>query len=140
MALFDRLFEGSLWQRTCASLLNSALQSGTYTPTLTNVANLDASTAYECQYVKLGDSVIVSGRADVNPTTTTTVTQLGISLPIASNFANPRNCGGAAHAVNIAGQGAAIYADAINDRAEMGWNAVDVSNQAMFFVFMYRII
>lgn len=113
--------------------------SGTYTPTLTEVANLDASTAYECQYMRVGNVVTVSGAVDVDPTTTSTTTKLGISLPVASNFANSLDCGGVGHAVLFA-EGAAIYADGTNDRAEMQWLAGDVTDHAVFFTFTYQVI
>lgn len=121
---------------TIATLTGS---SGVYTPTLTNVANLDASTAYQCQYVRVGDVVTVSGKVDADPTAAGTV-QLGISLPIASNFGAEEDCGGVAFAPGIAGQGAGIIADATNNRAEMKWTAVDLTNQAFSFSFTYRII
>lgn len=113
---------------------------GTYTPTLTNVANLAASTAYSCQYLRVGNTVTVSGRVDVDPTAATTSTQLGISLPVASNLANTNECAGTAFASGIAGQGAAILGDATNNRAQMQWVSGDVTNQAMYFTFTYRII
>lgn len=116
------------------------ISSGTYTPTLTNVANLDGSTAYDAQYMKVGSTVTVSGKVDVNPTLTVTSTQLGISLPIASALSAAEQCGGTAFAPGIAGQGAAILADATNDRAQMQWVASDVSNQSMYFTFTYKII
>lgn len=114
--------------------------SSVYTPTLTNVANLSASTAYECQYSRVGNTVTVSGRVDVDPTTTLTSTQLGISLPIASNFGATEDCAGVAYAPGIAAQGAGILADATNDRAQMQWMAADVTNQAMYFTFTYQVI
>jgi len=115
--------------------------SGTiYTPTLTNAANLSASTAYSCQYFRIGNVVTVSGKVDVDPVTPATLTQLGISLPIASNFSAAEQCGGTAFASGIAGQGAAIRCDATNDRAEMVWIAGDITNQPMYFTFTYRII
>jgi hypothetical protein len=117
----------------------SDVVSGAYVPTLTNVANLDASTAYSSQYVRIGSVVMVSGRVDVDPTAAV-ATQLGISLPIASNLANPNECAGTAFASGIAGQGAAIRGDAANDRAEMVWIAADLTNQPMFWSFCYRII
>ena len=112
----------------------------TYTPTLTNVANLDASTAYHSQYLRVGNVVTVSGRVDADPTAPATLTQLGISLPIASNFAATQDCAGVAFASGIAGQGAAIRGDATNDRAEMVWISGDVTNQPMYFTFSYEII
>lgn len=114
--------------------------SGVYTPTLTNVANLAASTAYQCQYTEIGSVVIVSGKVDVDPTAPAALTQLGMSLPIASNIGAAEDCGGTAFASGIAGQGAAILGDAANNRAEMDWVAADVTNQPMFFIFSYRII
>lgn len=114
--------------------------AGAYTPTLTNVANLDASTAYACQYLRVGNTVTVSGRVDVDPTLAATSTQLGISLPVASNIGATENCAGAAHASGIAAQGAAILGDATNDRAQMQFVSADLTNQAMYFIFAYQVI
>lgn len=113
--------------------------SGTYTPTLTNTTNLTGSTAYVCQYMRVGNVVTVSGRVDVDPTIAGSAV-LGISLPIPSNFANSNECGGVAFASGIAGQGAAILADATNNRATMQWIAADITNQPMFFSFTYLVI
>lgn len=116
------------------------LAAGVYTPTLTNVANLDASTAFQAQYLRVGSVVTVSGRVSVDPTLTATSTQLGISLPIASNFGATEDCGGVAAASAIAGQSAAILADTTNDRAQMQWISTDITAQTMTFTFTYRII
>lgn len=116
-----------------------ALAAGTYTPTLFNTTNLAASTAYLCQYLRVGASVVVSGRVDVDPTAGGSCV-LGISLPIASNLGAANDCAGAAASSGIAGQSAAVLGDAANDRATMQWIAVDVTNQPMYFSFMYRII
>ncbi len=115
------------------------LASGTYTPTLTNTTNLSASTAYVSQYLRVGNTVTVSGRIDADPTTTGDV-QLGISLPIASDFANSYECGGVASSNVVAGQCAAIVADAANNRAKMQWAAVDITNNAMYFSFTYLVV
>ncbi len=113
---------------------------GTYTPGLTNVANLTASTAYACQYMRVGNTVTVSGRVDIDPTLAATATQLGIDLPIASNFANANECGGMAAASGIAAQVAAIRADAANNRAELVYISGDVTNQPMYFSLTYLVI
>jgi hypothetical protein len=125
---------------TNSALTSTTLTSGTYTPTLTNVANLDASTAYACQYLRVGSVVTVSGKVDIDPTAPATQTRLGISLPIASNMAITANCGGVAFATAIAGQGAAIFGDSTNDRAELQFVSGDITNQPMFFSFTYQII
>jgi hypothetical protein len=116
------------------------LSRGTYTPTLTNVANMAASTAYQAQYLRVGNTVTVSGKVDVDPTLTATATQLGISLPIASNLGAQEDCAGCAFASGIASQGASVRGDAANNRAEMAWISTDVTNQPMYFTFTYEII
>lgn len=137
-----RLFGKSLHNNagSVTGTSNQYIASGTYTPTLTNVANLDASTAYECQWIRVGNVVTVSGKVDVDPNLTATSTQLGISLPIASNFGAAEDCAGAAAASAIAGQSAAILADTANDRAQMQWVAGDVTNQPHYFTFSYTVI
>lgn len=116
------------------------IESSVYTPTLTNVANLDGSTAYECQYIRIGDMVTVSGKVDINPTLTATSTQLGISLPFTSDLAAAEDCAGVAFASGIASQGAAILGDTTNNRAQLQYVASDVTNQPMYFIFQYIII
>lgn len=122
-----------------AAVAAANLASGAYSPTLTNVANLDGSTAFAALYLRVGDVVTVSGKVSVNPTAAGSV-QLGISLPFASNITDEQDCNGAAFSPTIAGQGAAILGDTANNRAQMQWIAVDTTNQPMFFTFTYRII
>lgn len=123
-------------QKTLLGIGSATIDSGTYTPTLTNVTNLDASTAYQCQYMRVGNTVTVSGRVDVDPTAAAAC-ELGLTLPIASDLGALEECAGVAFASGVAGQGAAIVGDAANDRASMRWVAVDLTNQPMYFSFSY---
>ncbi len=116
------------------------LAYGTYTPTLTGVANVSASTAFACQYLRIGSVIGVSGRLSLTATATSTLTQLGISLPVASNLANFEECAGTAVSSNIANQCGAILADATNDRAELRLNASSTSAQGIYFLFIYQVI
>lgn len=115
--------------------------SGTYTPTLTAVANISASTAYQCQYMRVGNVVTVSGKVDIDPTSgSNTLTQLGISLPIASGVPNDFECGGVGHSSASHELGGAIRADTVNDRAELIFTTQTViTNQSWFFTFTYLI-
>lgn len=117
----------------------SQISWGTYTPTLFSVTNVAANTAYVCNYLRVGNSVTVSGKVDIDPTSTG-VTQLGISLPIASLLTAAEQCAGVAAASGIAGMSAAILGDATNDRAELQYIAVDVTNKAMYFTFTYTLL
>ena len=116
------------------------LVSGTYTPSLTNIANLDASTAYSCQYLQYGSTVTVSGRVDVDPTLTVTATSLDISLPVSSTLASSNLCAGVAASPGIAGQVMAIVANTASNVAQMQWKASDVTSQGTWFTFTYRVV
>lgn len=124
---------------TTLSITQGAVISGTYTPTLFNVANLDASTAYTAQYMRVGGVVTVSGKVDVDPTALLS-TKLGISLPVASTLSAAEKCSGNAVANSIASEAAAIEADTVNNRAQMEWISVSVANHSMYFDFTYQVI
>lgn len=113
--------------------------SGVWTPTITSVANVAATTAYPCTYGRVGDTVVFSGKVAIDPTTLATLTQIGISLPIASNFANDYNGAGTANAATI-NASAGIYADATNDRLTLEFVPTDVSNNVWWFTGSYRVI
>ena len=117
--------------------------SGVYTPTLTGVTNVGASTAYACQWRRessaTGGTVTVSGKVDIDPTGAGAL-ELGISLPFASAFTAAQQCAGTAFSPGIASLGAAILADATNDRASLQYVAVDVTNQSFYFTFTYQIL
>lgn len=115
------------------------LGSGTYTPTLTGVANVASSTAFPCQYTRVGNIVTVSGLISVTATLTATSTQIGISLPIASNFAATTDCNGAAGSAG-ATQVGRLLADVTNDRAQMNFLSVNTGGNGMGFTFQYEVL
>lgn len=113
---------------------------GTYTPSLTGVANVAASTAYQAQYQRQGSTVTVSGKVDIDPTAAGVTTQLGISLPVASNFGALEDCAGVAAAPAFFGECAGIYADTTNDRAQLDYVSGDISNHSFYWTFTYQVI
>lgn len=124
--------------RAWFNFLSMLVAPNAYTPTLTKVANLDAVTAYACQYVQLGSVVVVVGKLDADPTAAT-ATKISISIPITSTFTAATDAGGVASASGVSGQSAGIYADTANARVQMEWLAVDTTNKAMYFAFMYLV-
>jgi hypothetical protein len=119
--------------------------SGTYTPTLTNSTNVDISnsTAYTCQYMRVGDVVTVSGKVSI-AVIGSGITRLNMTLPVSSNFSAEENCAGTAQvsyngvSTNLAAQ---IKADTTNDRAQiLYFGNVTGAAQDFFFTFTYRII
>lgn len=112
-----------------------------YTPTLTAVANVAASTPLICQYIQLGSQVIVSGAVDVDPTAGATLTQLGISLPVATTFTSSVQCAGTAAAPAVASYVGAIIGDVANSRAELDFTTVaDVANRRWTFQCQYQVL
>lgn len=131
--------DGSL---QCDSIVNdTGLAAGVYTPTRSAEANLDANvTMSEAQYMRVGNTVTVSGRFTADPTLTTTATSFEFTLPIASNIGAVEDCAGVAFAGGIAGQGAAILGSVANNTAVVNWIAVDVTSQAWSYNFSYQVI
>lgn len=120
----------------------SYITSGTYTPTITSVSNVSATTAYQCQYTLIGNQVHVSGKVDIDPTAVGTFL-IGISLPISSAFANDFECAGNAGVGAVDGLQGIIRADATNDRAELQCTipvAGSISNNSWYFEFLYTKI
>jgi hypothetical protein len=114
--------------------------SGTYTPTLTNTTNIASSTAAVCQYMRVGNVVTVSGTVTIDPTATGRIV-MGMTLPIASNFAGANECGGtfASSGTTTVNVGS-IAADSTNDRATFDGVTADAASRVYAFSFTYRII
>lgn len=120
------------------------LTSNTYTPTLTNGNDIASSSAFVCQYGRLGDFVIVSGR--VTLTTSSDIAdqfELGMSLPIASNFSAANQLGGtgADSTTQTTVRTVDISADTTNDRASFkGRVTVGATPFTYSFLFAYQVI
>jgi hypothetical protein len=123
---------------------NQYVASGTYTPTLTNSINITGSTSGVAQWMRVGNVVTVScGNINIDPTTSGGVaSQVGISLPIASNFTVDVQCGGTAIGrSNVPFQVGQIYADTANDRAALDFvTTSDVSPEQWSFQFTYVVV
>lgn len=115
------------------------IDTGTWTPTLSNTTNVAASTAYACNYLRVNDTVICSGVVNIDPTTGLVATLLGISLPVASDFTTVYQCRGTANSAG-AGDHAEILADATNNRASLSWYPPDGVARNLSFIFMYRVV
>lgn len=118
----------------------SFITSGTYTPSLYNGTNVAASGLNaDFMYIRIGNIVIVSGSITIDPTATGT-TELGISLPIASNLGTSYDLNGNGTNPGATDQILSIIADTTNDRAACSANAKSTANAFWRIVFMYRII
>lgn len=112
--------------------------SGTYTPTLTGVSSYSSGTAYQCQYMRVGNVVTVSGFVDITPSGAGTV-GWRVSLPIASNFPNTKVCAGTAASWTDGDKSGFIYADTVNDEAYVAYNSAAGTSTSVMFIFSYLI-
>lgn len=113
------------------------IASGTYTPTLTNETNIASSTPFQCQYLRVGNTVTVSGKITVDYTATGN-SSLGISLPIGSAIGNDYEVAGTMNAeVNNPG---VIRGDATNDRAQFFINTSSSASYDYYFTFTYLLL
>jgi hypothetical protein len=110
-----------------------------YQPTMTAVANISVANGYtNTMYKRSGNIVQVYGRLDLTPTAAgSTVTQLGISLPIASNFTVDSDAAGTAS--TSFGITAVIYADAVNDRIILAFQSPNTAVNQFSFHFQYVV-
>ena len=109
--------------------------NGTYTPTLTNVTNIDASTPLSCLYWRAGNTVHVSAAFNVDPTAAGTIV-LGVSLPIASNITDAADISGTA--AGLAGYGVVI-GNAASDRADIYITTSSTVNTGYHAEFTYQV-
>lgn len=119
--------------------------SGTYTPTLTNTTNVTSSSAKVAQWMRVGNVVTVSGRVDINPAIGSTLTQLEVSLPIASAFTGTgagENCAGVFGSRGTdAGALGTIYAEETNNTALFEFMSNPAGDtKACLFTFTYLIL
>jgi hypothetical protein len=119
--------------------LSGSLVGLPYTPTLTNVTNVSASTAYPTQYSRVGRIVTVSGQVDIEPTGAGAF-EVGISLPVTSDIQQVWSCTGTCTSSDITDSPCYIKGDVANNRASLNGTAVNITNHLFYYVFTYRII
>jgi len=118
--------------------LSKTSTEGNYTPTWTGIANVDSVTAFECRWMRIGDTLTVSGKVAINATVDNTATSASFTLPTSAsnpqagymNGVGVQEGGGAAG--SILGYG---YNTGIFELSPLVDTAVNYS-----FIFTYRII
>ena len=117
------------------------VQTGTYTPTLTNTTNVSASTAYLNQWFSVTDPTTgvkvttVSGYVAIDAITNTTATTITMTLPTACVAAN--GLGGTFSCRTIAGLGGGISSTGLGGTASFSFITNDIANNTFYFTFTY---
>ncbi len=116
--------------------------STTYTPTLTNTTNLDASTPLVAHYMRIGNEVAVIGQLTIDPTAAgATATEMGISLPVTSDFTSAANdITGFAYSTDSAiAEYGSISGDTTNNRAKLSFKAASSASHNLAYQFTYTV-
>jgi hypothetical protein len=118
----------------------NTIDSGTYTPTLTNATNISSSTAVECQYFQIYNVVTVSGTVIVKATDLG-ATNLRVSLPVTSNFTAIGQAAGTL-ATTTPGDTAtgAVIADTTGEQFQFRFVATTTASTTYAFTATYQIV
>jgi len=114
----------------------TATVEGTYTPTITNTTNVAASTAYVTHYQQTGNTVRVWGEISIDATASLTVTELGVSLPVASALTTTQDLSG--HITFEDNTTMQIKGDVVNGRAVVRGLPQTATNNRYSFTFTYK--
>ena len=113
--------------------------NGVYTPTITNISNIQAVTAFQCMYRRVGDQVSVNGRINIDPTTNGSATSIEMTLPVASNLTALGDLAGTS-ACPDTNQSGGIFANIATDRAVMTFQAGSNAARDHYFSYSYRVL
>jgi hypothetical protein len=115
--------------------------TGSYTPTVTAVANLDSTTISSLNYFRINDTVHVFGRIGINSTASGTVTRFLLSLPLATNFTATGAAGGTLHSYTTGSSsiGGCITADTVSNQVEFNLVPTVTYELSYWFTFSYVI-
>lgn len=134
-----RLANNSMGATVTNPYIRAMPDSWTYTPTGTNILNVAASTMYQAQFARNGNTVTVSGLVEIDPAVIG-ATRLGLSIPFMSNFTNSIQAGGSANSTATEDENYVIYADAVNDRIVIDGQAKSTANHAIWYQYTYQVL
>lgn len=113
--------------------------AGTYSPSATATLNLDSVTASTAQYMRVGNTVTVSGSITIDPTSASVDTTFRVTLPVSSNIAAVTECGGGGGQGYSTHGAVQIRGDATNDACEFLFNAGGTASTALNYSFTYLV-
>jgi len=124
------------------SITNSTgLSATTYTPTVTATTNVAATANPAGIYIRVGNFVMVSWTADIDPTAAApTATEFQLSLPIASNLATAFDLIGTGNCLNVRDQTSTVVPDVSTNRASITFTATNAANATHRGFFLYQVI
>ena len=113
--------------------------AGIYTPTVSISTNVSNYTVHPCQYMRVLNTVTVSGKIGID-TTTTGNYSINLSLPYQSNFTDEVQCSGVCASAGHNEYPPHISADVVNNEAVLSGNDNDSSMHDHYFIFTYTLV
>jgi len=121
----------------------SQFYSGTQTPTATNSTNVSASTPGQEQYMRVGNTVTVSGYIAIDCTSASVPSEIDLSLPIPSAFSSTTQLSGvfmeAVSGVASPGHGT-ISSNSTNDRVTITFTPRADTNLSYRYTYTYQVL
>jgi hypothetical protein len=135
-------YDGLVRNQTSGRFESIPLAAGTYTPTITGITNVTSTTASPLQYMRVGNTVTVSGKVEVDANAgSATLTQFDISLPFASDFTTDGQAGGGGGDGNGSVTSWCVaYANTTDNRIRIDYLSSTTSPVFIFFSFTYQIL
>lgn len=126
---------------TSTMLDGVTLVSGTYSPTLTASTNVSAGSIDAAFYIRIGSIVMVSIQAQIDTVSAGLVSQILLTLPVASDLtsANDVAGNGVAQGNIIGAQAGMVYGEPTSDKALYNFTSTLTTNVSHGIVFMYVI-
>lgn len=114
---------------------NIAYTLDSYTPTITDLANISSTSVVGVNFFTYGNYSRVFGRISIEPTASATLTQFRISLPTYTNIINVYDLSGFGSDVNSILR---IFGDTANDEAFAEFVSTGTSTTTFDFSYEYR--
>jgi len=146
-ALVDTLYyTGNAASRSKIGLVTAGspfIASGIATPTATNGTNVSASTPGQTQYIRVGNTVTVSGYIDITCTSANITSQIDLTIPVASAFTNTTQLSGtmleAVTGVASPGHGT-VVSQATDDRLSIDFTPRATGSLSYRFTYTYQVL
>ncbi len=117
------------------ALTAASVDSGTYTPTVTDVANVATSITRDAVWTQINDIVTVYGQVYLDATSVAQV-QVRIELPVASDLGTAPPLRGMVNGFDTAGL---VESDSVNDEALLTWVPVDTASREVSYILIYQV-
>lgn len=151
LEVLDEAYDATAWNGSLEVPTKNAVRdkieamnvsTGTYTPTLSNITNVDASTLLgTLYYTRIGNTITVRGVITIDATAALTLTTITITLPVASALTAAQHLSGQVTSWAAGAGFGTILADATNDIAQLDFqNGSTTSSQTYSIWFSYEVL